>query len=324
MYSRESRVDQPAPQEISVARLAVADEQIIDLQTGQPFDGQGYSLYKYGCGEAADGIAVSITDKLLAERDAQLERDGTDFLEHYFITSSAYKHVPTAAYYVTKRMVGELTAAGHPPEGLVRIDRQVTKSGDYSAMSEADRQCYIADNNVHVPLICAGDVAGKTVVVVDDIKNTGSNERSFSEALTAAGVGQAIFCYAAVIDPDLSARYPRIEADLNQAYIKDLHDLAQVAARPDFEVNARICRFVMGSGATSEEVTAFMDAIPYTNARAILAGIVSDGYHTLPEYRESFASFSQALLAKRTKEATKQLVRTLRHRQADKTANIPV
>ncbi len=308
MYERTAQNSRHS--EITVAKLAIINERVMDLESGQPFDGHAYSLYKYGCGEAANDMALSVTDKLLVERDNILESEGEDILDDYYITSSAYKHVPTAAYYVTRRMVGELASAGFPPKGLVRIDRSVIKSGDYSTMSEADRKTYIEDNNVHVPTVYAKDVANKTVIVFDDVRNTGSNERSFAAALTDAGVGRMVFCYAAVIDPELAARYPKIESDLNQVYVTGLSELEIIAKRSDFEVNARICRFIMDAAHTPEQIHEFVANVPYANARAILAGVVSDGHHTRPEYFENFTALQQSVRQRRIQQVAEKLAPT--------------
>lgn len=285
--------------EVGAAFLGIEDGQIIDQQTGRLFDAETYSQYKYGSGRAAGHVAATMVGRLVEVRTQQLMTTGEDILDDYYLSSSAYKHTPTAAYRVAHRMIGLLSANGFPPTGSFRIDRGVVKSGDYSAMTAAERELYIADNDVTIPRSSGHDIKGKTVVVVDDTKITGSNEKSFIIALEQHGVDTAVFCYAAILDPKLACEFPETESKINHVAMKSLVDLAEIASQPNFEVNARMCRHILEPGSYTEgEMLDFVNSIPYSVAVEILTHIIMDGYHKIEEYADTFDIFRHAVTAR--------------------------
>ena len=66
---------------------------------GERFDAKAYSKFKYGAGDVAAQYGYDLAD-LIAQKHEKLLNSDTELV----ITSSAFKHVPTASYAVAVNM----------------------------------------------------------------------------------------------------------------------------------------------------------------------------------------------------------------------------
>lgn len=269
---------------------------LMDLRTLQPFNALRHSMFKYGDRGATQSIAEEVVEAIITRRDEALAAGGKDILsleDGFYIGASASKYVPTAARHLMEHISAELAINGLAPSGQFRIDRSVVRGGDYSAMTSEQRRLYVADNGVYIPGMSAREIAGKTVMLVDDTRITGSNESDFKKCFVQAGVGKAVLCYVATVDPELLARRPKIEHEVNHATVKNLEDLAEIVREPSFHVNARICRFILEHSA--EEVEAFIRNISLDSGRILLNALISDGYHNNDDTNGVTATIARTL-----------------------------
>ncbi len=272
---------------MSVYELGYRDERIVDVH-GKQFDPEQYSRFKYGDGEAAQHYAVSLADELL-------ERYGDDIGDMY-IAGSASKHVPTAAQAISNALIGELSLRGHAPTGAFRIDRAVVREGDYSALSDSERELLAHNNGLTVPPETLREMADCPVMIIDDIKVTGSHEAALRQVLGSAGLKSVLFSYIASVEPEVAATRPQIEYDVNHAFVKELQDVTELAEEPLFVLNARTCKYILQSD--SEAITCMVERMPLSRSMQMLSAMTADGYHLLPTYKESFTAFTDAAYEK--------------------------
>lgn len=277
----------------SVYDLSLQDGEIVAATHTVAFDPAEYSRFKYGDGSAATHYASVVADELVKHHG--------DSLSDVYIASSAQKHVPTAANALSRRLVGELVFRGHQPAGVFRIDRAIVRTGDYSAMTEEARRACTQNNGLVLPEVAADELVGKTALIIDDIKVTGSHEKALHSVLGDIGIKTAIFGYVATVDPETAQNHPEIEYMINHAYVKNLDDLAQLTHFPHFSLNARTCKFILSS--SEEEIRQFAQNVPEHVARDIVASMVADGYHKFEDYTQNF----QALVDEFSQQTRPQL-----------------
>lgn len=252
---------------------------------GTPFPHEAYGRFKY-----CDGVATADFAYLMAVR--LIEEFGDRLCESY-IASSGIKHVPSAAHHLTQLTVAELSLKGYAPKGLFRIDRGVVKAVDYATLTHEERARSNAGRQVTLPEVSRREIHRHGVIVIDDIRISGSTEMETRRTLAEAGIEDVWYAYLVLLDEQTGARDASVESRLNQTSVKTLRDLELIVHRPGFMLNARTCKFILR--APVEEIRQFAGSIPYATVRHIVASMVADGYHQMPEYAEAFEAFRTSI-----------------------------
>ncbi|HVX24449.1 MAG TPA: phosphoribosyltransferase family protein [Candidatus Saccharimonadales bacterium] len=265
----------------SVYELGMIDDEVYDVN-GKYFRPEVYSRFKYGDGEAVNHYASLLAENLL-------ERYG-DTIGDSFIAGSASKHVPTAAAAISRALLTKLTLLHRPPAGAFRIDRAVVRAGDYSQLPEQERVRMTAGNGLALPEAALSEIKDSPLLVVDDIRVTGSHETALKQTLGNLGLHGALFAYIATVDPVISKVHPEIEHAINHDYVKNLNQIAALVQEPSFTLNARTCKFILESDAAA--IKTFAAAIPADKAHQIISAMVADGYHRIPAYQATFEIFA--------------------------------
>jgi hypothetical protein len=276
--SQQSPRDELRHDIVSLYQLGLSDDGAIVDVTGEAFDPLVYSSFKYGDLHAATRYAKRLARRIVS--------DYGDAIDESYVSSSAYKQVPTAAAVITDLALAEFSILGHEPAGLVRIDRGVVLTTDYAAMSIEERQAAMSSNGLEINSATATAIRDRDVIVIDDVRITGSHERAIAHQLGTVGVRRAIFGYVAVMDEETALNNPRLEDAINSAKIKQVTDLRQAIDTGNFRLNARTCKFILNSD--PEMVTHLFGSIPLEAARSIVTAMIADGYHAKPEFADTF------------------------------------
>jgi hypothetical protein len=223
------------PRRICLTELTSAD----GLPAAALVDTRGYSRFKHGDAAVARRFAMALA-ALAAQRLPS---------RPVLVTTSAFAHVPPAAYSLLAPFVRQLRVLRPDLEvGTFRIRREGVSNGDYARMTVADRRGAIGAAD----LTPERDLSGAFVLALDDIRVTGNHELAMDRCLVAAGVDEMLHLY--VVDAARFAGSPQIESVLNEAAIDGVDDLLDIAASRRSVPNARLCRRVLSLKSPQLEV----------------------------------------------------------------------
>jgi hypothetical protein len=251
-----------------------------DGQLESPFPGALYSQYKYGCGMAARALAAQLFHSVRS-RFAEWLQEGP-----VYVTASAYKAVPTAAQQICDEFVRLLDAYLLWQNGRhalpFRIERRTVFEGDYGKLEQTEREALMQQNL----LCCNTDLQGCRVVVIDDVRITGSHERRVQQLMLAAGVDELLSLFIGKnLQPDTNGA---VEHVLNHQWLHSLRQLRELMQRPHWQVNARVCKYLL-SHPDIDQLLNFWLTVPPQQQQSILHAMDADGYSSMPAYAATYA-----------------------------------
>ena len=254
----------------------------------EPFDAERYSSYKHGSTAAAEWFAQRLATAFLARNPHAMG------LPRVLIASSPYHLVPASSAALARGFRtaynAERTAAtGLAAAPLAQIERLVTTTGDYAALSAGAREECMAANALSFAKLGRHDLRGTHLIVVDDVKVTGAHQRCLARAARELPLGSLTFLYAAEVTGATSGFDPTVEDRLNHARINTLDDFAGMLRERvgDFAWNVRVCKFLLGQR-NRDELPAFLARMPGRFLRELYRHGLADGYASMTAYRDSF------------------------------------
>jgi len=249
---------------------------IVFDQAGNLFDAYAYSRFKYGSAYMARHYAEQL-HLLLQQKHPILAE-----LPALWLTSSAYKFVPTAsdslAKYLLQDWKGNLTK--------VKIVRSRLFPADYGNLSLQERQAMMQQVELYFDPISPKP---KHLLVVDDIRITGVHEQRILEFATKEGFEHIYFAYIAHLSPKAD---PTTEHWLNHIAIRHLRDLWDLWKTEGCLLNARICKFLL-SYPKQKALAHFANALPPSIKARIAEGMYQDGYAEMDMYAENWQIWKQ-------------------------------
>ena len=223
----------------ALQHLHVFDGEVI-TDNGELFDREAYARFKYGYLPPAEtygrGLAEAIGHELLGlAGDAPIR-----------IVSAPYKHLPTASHAVAEVLVRELSDMaidrGFEPPVLVPFHKSRMGSSNYAKSSEADRQRSLATLGLRIdPSL----IEGAHVLIVDDIRITGSAERATADFLEKLGPRGVWYLHAARLSDEVGKAFPGLENELNQSVSHNYDDVLREIATGQFQLNTRVLRHIL-------------------------------------------------------------------------------
>ena len=252
---------------------------------GTQFDPHAYSRFKYGHEDIAQAYGRELA-KLVAERLATALETG----EPITITGTAYRSMPNAASRVAHAVYWSLKEAGFNVI-YSRIYRMILTEGDYGRMSEADRLSATKRKSLSVD---PGDYEGRHVVVIDDIKITGTIEQSSLDFFSNMPILSLTLAHVLQLNQTLHEPNPGLEGLLNQTAIKNLDDLWQMiyiaGSTEEFpwHLNARTAKFILE--ADEEDLKKFLNRMIIREPdelRYLHESLMEDGYDRMAAYRRN-------------------------------------
>lgn len=199
-----------------------------------PVDLAAYSRFKYGDALVALEFATGLAE--LALRAPVLDRVRGDLV----VAVPGYDVAPPAAASLREPFMGELQA--RRPDVRVRalhVRRRRASPGDFASMSRAERADALTSHDLEV----VDEVRGCVVVVLDDVRVTGTHERAMDRALRRAGAACVVHLYVLAAESD----DPSIEAQINRVAVSSVADMGRLAAVTAYTPNARVLRALLTS-----------------------------------------------------------------------------
>ena len=272
---------------VRLALYTIVDE--IDgnvvTSTGEPFDLHAYSRFKYGCHQQAAHYGDQLTKLLVGSPVSDMYRGEQPPI---IVSASAYKRLYTAAQLVANTVESRLRWASFQVQAG-RIYRAHLTEGDYGAMTHAQRQYWMTNNGLSVdPTL----FVGRHVIVVDDVRITGSHERAIWRLFADLPIRSLTNLYVVELSKALVERDPCIEDRMNHAEVRTLHDLIRLMWQDSYVPTARTVKFVLSR--PYDALVAFLAKIEGGDLRALHMGVLDDGYYAMQTYHDScMAVFSE-------------------------------
>lgn len=250
------------------------------------FPSLDYSRFKYGCGIVAKQFGSELAQNFIASNFFDyFSGDGNDIV----ITASPYKYVAPAASAIMQHFTNylniHLASLAMCSANMIKISRSTLFEGDYGKLDQDSRSALLKRDKISID---RDFVQGKTILVIDDIKITGTHEEKIVQLFTEQNIEakRVIFLYYAEMNnaDKVGADY---ENYLNHFFVKSIDNLASIIADPNFILNARVCKYLL-SYPNIIELQKFLLNVSPKFIYDLVAAIIGDGYQRMPSYTENF------------------------------------
>jgi len=252
-----------------------------------PFSATDYSKFKFGDKDIARDFGYALADGYI--KDRLMYMDDLKIV----VISSPYCFIPTATFamkdYFVQRINMWLAETGHPVVEETKIHRTITYKEDYGALSAEERINLIGKDGFHID---KSFVDGKMLMFLDDIIITGSHENVVKRMLKEYKINAAFeFLYFAELEN--KSIHPKIENDLNFAFVKDLYTLDKVIKNESFLFNTRVVKFMLNAPAS--EFSTFIRFQKEAFLQTFIHLAIGNSYHTIPDYHFNFTTLKNYL-----------------------------
>jgi len=255
-------------QHLGEVNLAGTDN-ALDLSVAQDFTTIGeYSRFKFGDGEAASKYGMLLGRLVLSDTAALLAN------EEVYVASSAYRVAPPASESLLVPFMASAESAVKAVDAETaftrfKISKAKMATDNYAGMSFEERSRTL-QNDLLLPEDL--DLDGRHVVILDDIRVTGLREAALKQLFEESGAKHTSFYY--VLDVPDGKTYPQTEAAINIRSVKTVDDVLELACKPDFIPNVRLCKFILSQSV--QEFERFCANVPDEVGETILQYIEAD------------------------------------------------
>lgn len=245
------------------------------------FDPALYSKFKFGCKDAAEKFGHELAIAFFHHSFRHTPKD-----QKIVVLSSPYCFIPTATFamkdYFVRTLNDLLITFGFNVVEETKIHRTITYKEDYGELSAEERYKLIQNDGFHIDV---NFIKGKTLLLLDDIKITGSHERVIERMVVdnnLLDLKRYYIYFAELVNQSID---PKIENFLNYYYVKDLISLDKLIKNENFLLNTRVVKFMLNF-----DPHKFREFITYQRQQFIntvyhLA--IGNSYHLIPEYQEN-------------------------------------
>jgi len=245
-----------------------------------PFSAEDYSKFKFGDKRIARKFGQDLAEGFIYDVLPDIETD------KLVVISSPYCFIPTATFamkdYFVQALNLHLAMNDLDVVEEAKIHRTITYKEDYGALSAEDRFKLIGADHFHID---ASFMEGKTLIFLDDIIITGSHEKVIRRMLEQYNVkSDCVFAYFAELANEKI--HPKIENDLNFAFVKDLYTLDKVIKNEQFLFNTRTVKFMLNSNPAE-----FLNFIKFQKMDFLYTFLhlaIGNSYHTIEDYYLNF------------------------------------
>lgn len=250
------------------------------------FSPQDYSKFKFGSKTISREFGTELAKSFCLNVLPYLEGP-------LVVLSSPYCFIPTATnamkdYFI--RTLNEcLVENNRAVVEETKIHRTITYKEDYGALSEEQRFKLIQNDGFHID---KEFIKGKTLLLLDDVKITGSHEKVIERMLDSYELtNDRVYIYfGEKTNPDLN---PNVENIINYAYVKSLLDLDKIIKNDEFILNTRIVKYIL-----CYEPIAFKEFIQYQKIellKSIYHLAIGNSYYTIPDYLNNLNYIKQLI-----------------------------
>ncbi len=272
------------------ASLALYDLTVLDgalhttfTYSDEPFKDTDYSRFKYGFFPQAVQYGSLLAEVLRARFDELEVQDH----EQIVLIGTPYKSLPNAAKLLTGVAERKLRSHGYATS-VSRIYQHRLAEGDYGKLPAELRDLR---NQQKKRFLDDDDFDGKHVVIVDDVRITGSIERSILSLLGHLDVLSLTIINLVRLDPEVAKRDPRVEDAMNHASVHTLADLLPLmAVRDQFVLITRTVKRILE--AEQSELQDFLSHLETAHLIELHHAAVDEGYSRMEQYERSFLTLS--------------------------------
>lgn len=246
--------------------------------TQTPFNPSHYSEFKYGRRDIAEQYGREIAILLIDH-----------FAEHGYVgdpivvLGTPYKRVPNAARMLSMSAERHLRESGlSSSHGSIYQHRLA--EGDYGTLPVHERD---QRNKGKKRYVDPDDFVGRHVVLIDDVRVTGSIEKSTLAHFDDIAVLSTTVVNLVRLDPELALIEPHLEDKLNHHAVQDLMDLRRLMRRhSQYTLTTRAVKYILESNPGT--VHMFVQMLGPAWALKLYDAIVDEGYDLMPRYAQTF------------------------------------
>ena len=266
-----------------------------------PFNENEYSRFKFGDTYYAKKFAYNLFQGFI-------EKYGSNILEQNEIVlfPSPYLSIPTASNFLGSYFKEQLNIYlfdnNKPACKDGKIHRKQTYSADYGNMNYEERLNLISKDTYYIDKTF---VNNKFCIFIDDIKITGSHERTVDKILKDYEIeGEFIFVYYAELTN--STIHPSIENYYNYFSVKTVFDLLEIIKSKSFRFNTRIVKYILMMNDLDFEIIILN--ISNKQIEKLFHLAISNNYHQMTEYVQNIKKLKTKLLWQSTCKKGKEKV----------------
>lgn len=269
--------------------LSVIDDELC-TPDGRLFDRASYSRFKYGYTPPGVQYGVELA-MLIADELFQFAGN-----EPVVIVSAPYKYLPTASHVIAQSLLRQLSLRavmdGREPPVLVPFHKAKMGDSTYARSDETERLNQLATLGLFLD---ESRIAGSHVLVVDDIRITGSAEKATAAYLESLNPASIWYLHAARLDENVGKTHPHLEDELNQTVQHAVDGFLVQMAAGQFQLNTRVLRYLLEITDRSEFVKLLAYA-PRTLLEEIHQAAVGNGLAYYRTYRFNLGILHSFLL----------------------------
>lgn len=217
------------------------DNDIILTEKGTAFDAVSYSKFKYGNGAISKNYGEQLARVFIQQYSSILDQDNS-----FVVSSASYRHIPKGATSIThfflRYLNDYLESKNKKCAESVKVSSTEPFVGDYASFSAEKRAQLMKKERL---TLANGDVKGKKLILIDDIRITGSAEKGLINFFQEQGVTDIFLVYVAIADPVYATSNPQIESVINHVWMDNLEKLKVIMNSKDFMLNARVCKYIL-------------------------------------------------------------------------------
>ncbi|CAF1238635.1 unnamed protein product [Adineta ricciae] len=261
------------------------------------FDCRAYSKYKYGDATRAAEFGRALCDGFVKKYSDLLLTCNRQFMG----ISSPKGLVPPAAYYMFQSFLNELnlylTANGRPAAVEHNIKRVSTMSADYSQLETDQRFAHLTKEGYSID---KKPLEGKFLLIIDDIRITGSHEKIIVQLLKSLSIeNPRIFLYfAQLLNPEVAATF---EHELNTCAVSCLDDIYSMLqdSHCNFAINTRLVKGILR--ADEKQLDAFLERIDIKLLIQLYEACLAANYHNIDAFSSNFQKIKTCFNEKQKK-----------------------
>lgn len=265
---------------LALYELTVSDGEFEATQPTRvdPFNASLYSEFKYGRRDVAQQYGAAIAAQLIEHFTSHGYLD-----DSVVVIGTPYKRVPNAARMLSMAVERRLRGNGvHSSHSTIYQHRLA--EGDYGTLPAAARDLRNKDKKRYVD---PDDFVGRHVVLIDDVRITGSIERSTLAHLDDIDVLSTTVVNLVRLDPEAALREPHLEDKLNHTAVAGLSDLLRLMARRShYTLTTRAVKYILESN--PGDIHMFLAQLGPLRTMELYEAIVDEGYDLMPRYGQAY------------------------------------
>ncbi len=229
-----------------------------------------FSRFKYGWLPPATTYGNRLAD-LTVDQLARVSRG-----RRVYIVSAPYKYLPTASHAIAQQLCRNLSLrahrAGFEPPVLLPFHKDKAGDSSYAKGGMDVRLATLSGLSLHIDESLVRD---NVIVVVDDIRMTGSAECKTAEYLESLGPYAMFYLHAFRMVEAKARAYPHLEDELNQTVEHPLNRFHQEWLAGEFQLNTRALRHILD--ADDDEFWDFILKVPEVFLDEIIYAAIGTG-----------------------------------------------